>query len=249
MRVRGTAPLVAAVLMLPLLAACQSDTPDAEQTPDPPAAAQEDPAPVEDPVEDPAPAPAGDGAWTEAPRANPTVAQGELIATVWVGDLEVGVYQVGTAPALRDSTFVDAETEEPIVAVGDEVVYLNYIVTNHGEPVNLSSLLVEVDPRYVDWPYLGSVPGVRDAETFEQMGILIDGTTVEGYQESGVYVLGSGETFSFGDNMLYQPGKEMTIRVEYTPADAEGELLHDASVEAALRVYDRALEEEKDLRQ
>ena len=58
------------------------------------------------------------------------------------------------------------------------------------------------------------------------------GLAPDGYSDAGIYVLGTGESFSYGENFEYQPASPITFDVEYTPVDAEGELLHDDRVEA-----------------
>jgi len=54
---------------------------------------------------------------------------------------------VGTAAAASTGSFVDAETNTPLIEVGDEIVFVNYVVTNTGtESQKLTALLMDVVP-------------------------------------------------------------------------------------------------------
>lgn len=211
----------AAAVILSGLAACGSD--DTEPETEPTTATSE---PADDEDEDAADA--GTPAW-----ANPATTEGDKIATIEVGDVTVDVYQVGTAEATKTGNFVDPDTNEPLVAVGDELVFVNYVVTNNGDPIDLGSSLVSVDARYDDWPYLQGMDGLSDRDLFEQLGLFSGGLADGGFNEEGIYTLGSGESFSFAENFAHQPGSEIEFKVRYTPVDAEGDLLHDDRVEAS----------------
>lgn len=210
---------IAAVATIALLgvSACGSDEPESEPT----SAASE---PSEEATADAPAATEGSPAW-----AKPFTTPGEKIATVEAGDVTVDVYQVGTAKATKTGNFVDPEKNEPIIDEGDEIVFVNYVVTNNGDPIDLGSSLVDVESRYVDWPYLQGMDGITDSALYEEQDVQTLG--VSEIADPAVYTLGKGETFAYGENFRYEKGTELEIEVRYTPVDAEGELLHDDRVE------------------
>lgn len=217
------------------LTACGSDSEtdssgsaDSAATEETPSAAPE-PEASEAPAEPESAAPAGGGeqpAW-----AYPVTEPGEMLTSIEAGDVTVEVYQVGTAPADDTGNFVDPETNTPLIEVGDTLVFLNYVVTNNGEAVDLGSSLVDVSARYDDWPYMQGMDGLTGDELWTAQGINEPGINTDGYDESGVYTFEAGQRFSYGDNFEYQPDSPITFDVTFTPVDAEGELLSDERVE------------------
>ncbi|PSL38185.1 hypothetical protein CLV49_1800 [Labedella gwakjiensis] len=175
-----------------------------------------------------APAAEGQPAW-----ANPVTEGGELISTIELdGGITVEVYQVGTTAATKTGQFVDPDTNEPIIDEGDEIVFVNYVVSNAGDPVDLGSSLVSVDARYDDWPYMQGMDSVVDDALFEEQGVNTDALADGAYVDPSVYTLGTGEQYSYGENFPYQADSPITFDVSVTPVDAEGELLHDDRIEA-----------------
>jgi hypothetical protein len=164
-------------------------------------------------------------AWAR-PLAEP---EGELLTTVEAGDVSVDVYQLGTVEADDTGSFVDPDTNKPLIEVGDTLVFLNYVITNNGDPVDLGFSLVDVSARYDDWPYLGGMDGLSSSDLFEAQGVNTTGPAPTG--EDAPFTLGTGETFSYGDNFEYQQDSPITFDVTYTPVDSEGELLSDERVE------------------
>ncbi|WBU36764.1 hypothetical protein [Homoserinibacter sp. YIM 151385] len=173
-----------------------------------------------------APTAEGTPAW-----ANPISTEGELIATITAGDITIEAYQLGTEKATKTGQFATPDGD-PVIAEGDEIVFVNYAITNGGEAIDLSASLVSIDARYDDWPYMQGMDSVVDQELFEKQGVFSSGVATGGYQESNIYTLGAGEGFSFGENFPYQAGSPITFDVSITPIDAEGELIHDERVEA-----------------
>ncbi|MGO1173273.1 MAG: hypothetical protein ACTHXO_10700 [Actinomycetaceae bacterium] len=163
------------------------------------------------------------GAGSAAPWANEVTEDGELLGTIEAGDVTVDVYQVGTGQATRSSIWADPDTEEPIVSEGDEVLILNYVVTNNGDPITLTYGLVEAGFGYDTWPYMQQ-PSVADSDLLEENGVNDNGVNSDSLGEDA-YVLGSGEQYSVGEVMLYQPGEAFTIEVSYEPRDDAGERL------------------------
>lgn len=175
-----------------------------------------------------APAAEGQPAW-----ANPVTEGGDLISTIELdGGITVEVYQVGTTTATKTGQFVDPDNNEPIIDEGDEIVFVNYVVSNSGDPVDLGSSLVSIDARYDDWPYMQGMDSVVDDALFEEQGVNTDALADDAYVDPSVYTLGTGEQYSYGENFPYQADSPITFDVSVTPVDAEGELLHDDRIEA-----------------
>lgn len=185
-----------------------AETPAAEETEDEPQAAE------------------GQPEWSV-----PIAEGGEVIATAELGDLTFEARQMSVEKASKTGSFVDPENNEPIVAEGDDVVYVQYVVTNNGDPVDLGSSLVSVDARYDDWPYMQGMDGVSDVEQAESLGLSTSTVAPGQNADPAVYTLGSGEAFAVSENFLYQQGSEIIFDVSITPVDSEGDLLHDDRIE------------------
>lgn len=152
--------------------------------------------------------------------------RGELLTTLEGEGFQVDVYQVGTTAATKDGQFVDPETNKPLVATGDEVVFVNYVFTNtSNEPINLPYSLVSVDAVYDDWPYLQGMDGVVDDALFEQMGVLDEALRPGG--DADFFVWEPGTSFAYGENFKYQPGSGIAFSATLTPTDDSGDMLHD----------------------
>jgi hypothetical protein len=237
---RRTSPALAslAVLAAVSLSACGDDSDGSDAGKDQPreststsvapeTPASEEPTEVESAEGTPPPGAAGGNpAW-----ALPPVTTGDLVTTINAGDVTVEVYQVGTAKADDTGSFTDPDTNKPLIEVGDTLVFLNYVITNNGAPIDLGSSLVDVSARYDDWPYLQGMDGLSGDELYEAQGIHDSDLAPDGFNEAGIYTHGTGETFSYGDNFEYQKGSPIDFTVTYVPVDDEGELLHDQKVE------------------
>ena len=114
---------------------------------------------------------------------------------------------------------------------GDDIVFVNYVVTNHGDPLDLGSLLVAVTPRYDDWPYMQGMDSITDSDLTEEMGVNRTALAPGQMPDPIIYTLGTGESFSVGDNFHHQPNSPITFSARYTPVDDEGDMLHDERVE------------------
>lgn len=229
-RFRATAASAALVPLL-LLSACGSDDPDttADDT-----SSAEDTAPSEELTEEPSEEPETDtpAASGDKPEwARPFDTTGDVLATAEAGDVTVEIHQIGTAKAPKDGMFVDPENNEPILKEGDEIVFVNYVVTNNGDPIDLGSSLVDVTPRYADWKWMQGMDGATDSGLYEEMEVNQSGIAPGTLADPPIYTFGSGETFSWGDNFAYQKGGEITFTVRYTPVDENGDLVHDDRVE------------------
>jgi hypothetical protein len=239
--VRTAAHVVVASALLLGLAACGSDGGDAPAESEAPAAeettepATDETEPAEDetePAED-ADADAAAGQGEQPEWANPVTTPGEQIASYKAGDVRVDVYQVSVVPATKTGNFVDPETNEPIIDVGDEIVFVNYVVTNEGDPIDLGSSLVSTEARYDDWPYMQGMDSVTDFDLTDAQGVNRDALAPGAFRDPSVYTFGTGQTYSYGENFRHQAGSPITFETTITPVDAEGELLHDARIEGS----------------
>ncbi|MBC9732424.1 hypothetical protein [Nocardioides marmotae] len=214
------------------LTACSDDADD--EATDEPTSQPSEPAASETPAEEPvAEEEEGETAASgdQPDWAEPLTTPGEKIATIEAGDISIDVHQVGTTKATKTGQFVDPEKNKPIIAEGDEIVFVNYVATNNGEDIDLGSSLVSVEARYDDWPYMQGMDSIVDDTLFEQMEVNDGALAVGAFRDPSVYTLGAGQQISWGENFLYQKGSPITFEVTIVPVDAEGELLHDDRIE------------------
>lgn len=228
-RIRAAAVAVSAMTLLGATACSDagSEEPEDESSSSAPAGDETTDEPTDDASAEPSGDAGGHPSW-----ALPPTTPGEKLTTVEAGDVTVDVYQVAIDTAGEDGRQVDPDTDKPILAKGDKLVVLNYVITNHGDPIQLGSSKVGVDARYDDWKWLGGMGGLTDDVYFDKHGVNEDKNAPGGLSEDNIYVLGSGETYSYGENFEHQASSPITFKVRYTPVDAEGELLHDERVEA-----------------
>jgi len=228
---RSIAPLFFAAVLTAGLVSCsaEADTePSASATPKPSASASSAPSATPEPEEtEAAEAPAGDA--TTASWAAPVTKPGELIGSVDGPNYKVEMYQVGTTAATKTGNFVNPDTNLPIIAVGDEVVFVNYVVTNtSAEAIPLTNLLVDISTRYDDWPYMQGMDSVTDGDLFDSMGVNDNAMAIF---DPAPYSFEPGASYSVGENFRYQAGSPLTFTTALTPSDAEGNLLHDLRTE------------------
>jgi hypothetical protein len=210
-----------AVLLIPALSACSVLAPPAAEVP---ADTTESSAPADEATE-PVATSGNAASW-----ASPVNVHGELLTTISGTNFSVDVYQVGTAPATKTGNFVTPDDNKPIIAVGDEVVYVNYIVTNTSSAaIPLSYLLVDVTARYADWPYLQGMDSITDSALSEQMGVNYSGLAPT--SSEAPFSWEPGTSFSYGTNFLYEAGGKITFKASLTPSDADGNLVHEKNEE------------------
>ena len=167
-----------------------------------------------------------------APWANPVTTPGTLLTTAEGTNFTVDIYQVGTAKATKTGQFVDPETSKPLIAEGDEIVFVNYVVTNTGtEPVSLGASLVSIDAKYNDWPYMQGMDSIVDGALFEAQGVNDTATKPDSYVDPFVLAWEPGTSYSYGQNFKYQAGSPITFTAKLTPVDDAGDLLHDNAEE------------------
>ena len=174
----------------------------------------------------------GAAAAGEAPSwAYPYETPGELITTIEGEDFEVEVYQVGVTQATKTGGFVDPDTNQPLIAEGDDIVFVNYVITNtSGETIPLAFNLVSVTPKYEDWPYLQGMDSIADRALYEEMKVV---SSVLNGTGDAPFEWEAGASFSYGTNFKHQPGSPITFSATLTPATPDGELDHDNRQEAS----------------
>jgi hypothetical protein len=228
-RIRQTSVALVAGLALLGLSACGgsegsgSDAPATKTK-----SAPEAEATTAEPTDDAA-APSASG---DQPKwAQPATEGGEKISSFKVGDVTVDVFQMGTTKATKTGQFVDPDTNKPVIAEGADIVFVNYVITNTGDPIDLGSSLVDVSARYDDWKYLQGMDSIVDDDLFKAQGVNDDSLAPGAFAEPSVYPFGTGQKYSVGANFLYQANSPITFEATIVPVDAAGELLHDKRVE------------------
>ena len=234
---RGIATLSVAAMTVVGLAACSSDddssktaTSMSKESEEPTEEATEEATeePTEEATEE-TPEASGDG--TSPAWAHPTATPGTLLTSLAGSNFTVDIYQVGTAAASKTGQWVDPETNLPLIAVGDQIVYVNYVFTNtSAEVIPLSYSLVSMSARYADWPYMQGMDSIVDSAQFEEMGVTDTSIAPTGDFEAP-FAWGPGETFSNGGNFKHQAGSPIDFTATLTPADEAGDLVHDLNQE------------------
>ncbi|WP_166355412.1 hypothetical protein [Phytoactinopolyspora limicola] len=207
--------------------ASEEDVDDAEDTDD-----DTDDTDDVDEVEEVADSPNGGDApsW-----AAPVVTPGDQITTIEGDNFEVAVYQVGVTPSPKDGMLVDPDDNQPVLAEGDDIVFVNYVVTNtSSETIPMSISLVDISPKYEDWPYLQGMDSITDFSLYEEMGVNND--AVDDRPEDGIYHLEPGQSVSYGDNFMYRTDAAVIFEARLTPVDEEGDLVSDERQEVTAEV-------------
>lgn len=218
---RSLLPIAFAAVLTAGLVACSTPTP--EPTPE-----SEAPEVVE---EETAPETSGD--FTAASFAKPVTNPGELLDTFSGENFQVDVYQVDTAIAEKTGQFVNPDTNKPIIEIGAEIVFVNYVITNTGsEDIPLTYSLVDVTARYDDWPYMQGMDSVVSSELFGSMQVNDTGLGLDVGESP--FIWEPGTSFSYGQNFLYQSGSPIVFTASLTPADEDGDLVHDEKQEIEL---------------
>lgn len=220
------AALSFALALLFGLAACGDDDSDASaDTQTSETTESEDQATDEDSADD-----EDSGETGEKPDwAKDVTTPGDKLTTIELDDVTVDVYQVDVTEASEPGRYKDPDTDELLIDKGDDIVYVNYVVTNHGDPIQLGSSLVNVTARYDDWKYMQSMSGINDRDQFEEMDVNKRG--IDETNDPAVYTLDTDETYSFGANFMYKKGTGIKFEAEYNPVDDNGDRVDDGKVE------------------
>jgi hypothetical protein len=157
--------------------------------------------------------------------AGPVTTPGTQIATVPLGDISIDVFQVGTVAAPTHGRYFDTATGQPFISEGDQLVFFNYVVTNHGAPVDLDYSLITIEAFYNDGSYESSkMDTVDDPALYDDQGVNLSAMPGP-FEGRKPYTLGPDETYTLGRNLEYQAGQSITFRATYFPVDAYGEKL------------------------
>lgn len=134
-----------------------------------------------------------DGRYVSPAWANQVEIVGDLLGTTDGPGVRVEVYKAGETTAQRDSLTVDRDTRKPLLAKGDPVVALLYVLTNTGtETVDLAIIGLSTDETYVDSPYFGTAMWDSNDSWLLSLG-LYDGTVRRGgMTDNDVYPLAPG---------------------------------------------------------
>ena len=214
---RIAAPLILSALLGTGLVACAAPADTSPSSSSVPDAAESS---------TPSSAPVTVGDYLTADWAKPVTNPGDLIGNI-VGDgFQVDIYQAGTAKATKTGNFANPDTNKPIIEVGADLVYVNYIVTNTGTAdIPLSYSLVDVTARYADWPYLQGMDSITDFDLEGQMQINNSGIAVGA--PDAPFIWKAGTSFSYGTNFLYEANGPITFEASLTPSLPNGDLDHD----------------------
>lgn len=209
----------------PKVRSTQGSTDGAESEPE---AMPEEEAPAEgeevseDPEEPAGGNETGSGSYTSPEWAQEVAPVGDLVATMDGDWITVEVYRVAEGESTKDSMWLHADSEEPIMKKGDPVVALNYIATNTGsEEILMSNLFLGSSLRYEGGKYLqGAMSDSNDA-WLEELNINPNPFTE--YPSPAVFAVAPGESISYGE--IYQLEKDTAqLSFDITPVTSDGEL-------------------------
>src|SRR5699024_10202100 len=145
------------------------------------------PTPSESSETQPSQTPEGDD---ELPSwANEVTKPGDKLTSLKLKDLTVDIYQVGVAEANTVGNVMNPETGKPIIDKGDDIVYVNYVITNTGPPVDLGSVLVKFEPRYKNWKFQKAMDTVTDRDQAKKMNINTSGLEAGKNTDPAIYTL------------------------------------------------------------
>ena len=157
---RSLAPLVVAAVLASGLVACSSTPRTTAEKPSAPASATATKKPA-------VTATGAVPAW-----ANPLTTRGDLLTSAIGTNFGVDSYEVDSAVSSRTGQLVDPDTNNPVVGIGDKIVYVNYVFTNTvTADIPLDYSLATVEPRYANWPYLQGMDSVVDSAQEQAMKV------------------------------------------------------------------------------
>lgn len=145
--------------------------------------------------------------------ARPISDRGEKIMTLDGNPFSVDVYlsDVVTAPA--DSS--DSGAGSPLVRRGDDVMLLNFVVTNTGADTELTSLRPTINARYPDLKNhaSGTWSGTDDVrELLDDHGLHLT-PNKDGHE--GPYRFAHGESYAYGNMLRYVEGEKLALSVTF----------------------------------
>lgn len=110
-------------------------------------------------------------------------------------------------------------------------MFVNYVVTNNGAPVDLSILLVNISPRYDDWKYMQGMDSIVDSALFEEQGVEADPKAIGSAPDPAIYTFAKGQSYAYAENSRYQKNSPITFKMKLTPVDETAKMLHDKKIE------------------
>lgn len=151
----------------------------------------------------------------DAEWARPVSRSGEKIMTLDGNPFSVDVYLSDVIKAPADSSESGGPGGGPLVRQGDEVMLLNFVITNTGADTELSSLRPNVNARY---PALknhstGTWKTTDDVlELLDEHGLHVT-PNQDGHQ--GPYRFAHGEEYSYGTMLRYVDGKKLALSLSF----------------------------------
>lgn len=222
---RSIAPLILAATLATGLVACA-----APATTDKPSSSSK---PGTESSAAPSSAPVAAGDYKNADWAKPVTNPGDLLGTVSGTNFQVDIYQVATVKATKTGNFANPDTNKPIIEVGADVVYVNFVATNTSSAdIPLSYSLVDISGRYADWRYLQGMDGITDSSLNAQLKVNDSGIAV-GAPDSP-FIWKPGTSFSYGTNFLHEANGPITFKASLVPALPNGDLDHDNKQEVSV---------------
>lgn len=195
------AAAVLAVVVALVLAGCQSSSGHSTPTPTPSATPS--------------------AGYTTADWATQVATNGRRLGVVGDKRIRITVYQVATAPAPAASVMVDPTDGTPVIAKGDRLVVLRYVVTNIStDPINLGIGTVAITARYPDWPWQQALIGVRAPQLMAQKKAPT--SPFRAGTQRPPYVLEPGSSFMVGQNAPYETAEELQLTAKVVVSDDSG---------------------------
>ncbi|AXE37277.1 hypothetical protein [Acidipropionibacterium virtanenii] len=169
----------------------------------------------------PTPSTTASAGFTTADWATSVATSGHRLGVVGDKRVRITVYQVATAPAPTASVMVDPTDGTPVIAKGDRLVVLRYVVTNIStDPISLGIGTVAITARYPDWPWEPGLVGVRAPELMATDKAPT--TPFKAGTQRPPYVLEPGASFMVGQNAPYETAEELQLDAKVVVSDDSG---------------------------
>ncbi|WP_130866539.1 hypothetical protein [Acidipropionibacterium timonense] len=153
--------------------------------------------------------------------ATKVVTTGTHLGVLSDSRVRIDVYQVGLTRSPSPSVMVDPRTGKSVVAKGDQLVVLRYVVTNVStDTLKLGLGTVTVTTRYPDWGWAQDLLSVRYPSVEAKDGA--PGTPFRADPGRPPYALGSGESFMVGQIVPYEEAEELKVSARVVVSDDSG---------------------------
>lgn len=201
LRRRGARRIVTVLVTAAALAGCQSSSGHSTPSPTPSAIPS--------------------AGYITADWATQVATSGHRLGAVGDKRIRITVYQVATASAPVASVMVDPADGAPVIAKGDRLVVLRYVVTNISEdPINLGIGTVAITARYPDWPWEQGLIGVRAPALMTRNKA--PSSPFRAGTQRPPYVLEPGSSFMVGQNAPYETAEELLLSAKVVVSDDSG---------------------------